>query len=862
MNRTIVRAKETPTGVRIRTRVGDKIEFEDIPFQNYFYIKMSDYEIFQDTINEERRNFLDIDPVQELDSVKIIFIDNFSRYKLKSKFEILKIPIFEADIMAQKRWMVDTKPELNSKGLKWVMYDIETKDDLPFEKDMRGSIIAVEPILSISYIDEDGYEFFMKNSNLENPEEGEKEILRFHEKILGMYDIILGWNSTRFDDTYMKQRAEFHGISNYNWDYINQLDYMEVVKKNLFPIIPSYSLDAASSHVLGDNKIVVFDKGRGGILNLWKKSFEGDDTLEKYNKKDVQLMFDMEKKLNFIKLHMNQADIAGCFIQDTMHNSEAWDMILLREYKKSNLLSPTKPSKDEIEKRKRNHHVAGAYTFCLNPGLHDDVDVFDFKSFYPTSATACNICSTTLLSSAAVENDFKHYVGKVIEIPEDIHTINLSGTKSPFLLDLKKNEESNDPMIEIVELQKTEVKLKYKKKYFTLEKRGIVANAMDMYIAERDKTKYLAKLEKDPIKKQELKSIENSYKTLANSGYGAMAMPAFRYFNADVANAITQFCRYIIKKAITIAEAKGFQVVQGDTDSIMFKNITKEFTKDDLEYEFYKEFDKVADQQNIKSKKFKLKNPKTGELEEKDHFIVFEHEKTFNKMISIKKKNYADLMIERDGDGNPIGDPKVGITGLECIKKDTNPLAKELQLELITDVLHEKFDEKNLMKKIEEIKNNLSNNEMDTKYLVMSKSVTKNFDEYGLPMIDSTTGLPKTRKSDGAPMFAAIPAHVKLAKRLIEEGHDIYPGDNISYIVQSQPPIVAISLEEYNKGSDFDREYYWDRIITPVMKVLFVTHPKLIMDHAELWTMKDLNEKKLVTHITKLEKKCLKEDEE
>jgi len=552
--KTIVRVKETPTGVRVKKRIDGEIKFEDIEFNNYFYIKKSDYELFRDTIQEESKHILGIAECHEKDAVKIIFIDNFSRYKLKSKFEILKIPLYEADLMANKRWLIDTKPEMNSKGLKWLMYDIETKDDSPFEKDMMGAIIAMEPVLCIAYKDIDGNQFFIKNENLENPIEGEKKLLKLHDEIITHYDIILGWNSKRFDDTYIKQRNELHEISNYNWDFINQIDYKELVEKYLFPKIPSYSLNNASKSILNDTKLEGFKAGKGNVLKHWRMSFDGDNTLEKYNEQDVELMFKMEQKLNFITLAMNQADIAGCQIQETLYNSEIWDMILLKEYDIKNLLSPTRPSKEEIEKRKKDFYVAGAYTFCLNPGVHEKVFVFDFKSFYPTTVTACNICNTTLLNGVDIieAGEFK------TTIPSDIHQVNLQTTKSPFLMDLKKNEVSNCETIKIIEMDKKSAKLQFNEKHFTNSKRGILSEIMDLYISKRDETKYLAKIEKDEFKKKELDSIQNSYKTLANSGYGAMGMVGFRYFNQNIANAITQFCRYVIKECICIASEMGF----------------------------------------------------------------------------------------------------------------------------------------------------------------------------------------------------------------------------------------------------------------------------------------------------------------
>jgi len=831
MVKTIIRGRETATGLRLKVRDGELLKFEDIRFQNYFYIEKTIYEENIMTIKNEIKYIAKIEEFG--DYIKVYFKDNNDRYKLKSKFELSGITLMEADIQAHKRWLIDCKgeQELNSTEMKWLKYDIETKDDSPLEKDMRGSIIAREPILSIAYEDIDGNKHWIKNENLEDPVSGEVELLRFHMKILQHYDIISGWNSYRFDDTYIKQRNELHQIDNTPWDFINQLDYMELVKKNLFPRLPSYALDNVAKDILKDEKIHVMEKGNGGILNLWKKSFEGDDTLEKYNMKDVELMVKLEKKFGFIKLHMTQCDYVNCFIQETLHNSEIWDIMLLQDYRKNGLVAPTKPNDEEKERRNKYCNVAGAYTFCLNPGVHNNVVVFDFKSFYPTTVDGANICVTTLISKEEAEAKGISYT----TIPADVHTIKV-GSKS--------------------------VDTKFEEKYYRTDIRGVLADRMGELIALRDNaktTKWQYK-ESDPEKFMKLESEDWNYKTLGCSGYGVVGQKIFRFFVEDVANSITQFCRYIIKECVKIAERNGFIVIQGDTDSIMFKNEKNLITKEELEIEFADYFDEFAKKQNMCSKMFTHKNLKGEGTVQKPHFIIFEYEKDFDRMISIMKKNYADLKVSRDTEGNQIGEPNVSITGLECIKKDTNELARIYQKRLIEEVLYENQDVDKFLTELKGIKNQLINNEMDPKYLVMKKSINKNMDEYGKPMIDSKTGLPKINKN-GEMRYAPIPAHVKLAKRLMEEGKDIYTGDQISYVVQETGPIVAITPEEYAKGSDYDREYYWERIITCIMKVLFVTNPEEILKNYTLWRMKKMTEKQAETYINKLKVKLDKEED-
>jgi len=823
--KTLIKVKEDTDFVWVKSRENGATTFDQVPFNNYIYV--SDCTLEQ--IQNHNKFLDDIVPMQDANGktfYKLVLKDNTQRNFLKYNLDKTAIHHYEADIMAHKRYLIDNPNlQLNSEGLTWVMYDIETKDDGLFEKDMNGTVIAREPILSIAYKDNTGRQHFVKNMNKEDPITGEYELLKQHNLIAQEYDCILGWNSYRFDDSYVKQRNQFHGHSNLYWDFINQLDYMEMVKKNLGGL-SSYSLNGASRHVLNDTKIDMQGSvGNGGIYRSWLASFDGDTILEEYNMQDVDLMYKMEEKLNFIKLHMVESKLAHCTIQETMHNSDICDYMILNEFKKRNLVSPSKPNPKEVESRKENS-ILGAYTFCYEPGVHEDVDVFDFKSFYPTSMAACNICLTTILYHDELTTKTNY-----VTIPEN-------------------------------ELMRGKVMVKADTKYFDNKKNGIISHVAKWLIDERDKVKY-AKFEfdQDSDKFKEMKLYENAIKTVANSIYGALSFVYFRYYNFDVASSVTQFCRGVIMKSIAHAQSLGFIVVQGDTDSIMFKKGPDcKYDTKDLEASFYTMFDEVAEEYNINHTTFSLKNPATGENELKPHFIVFEHEKTFHKMISIKKKNYADLCELMDGDGNPTGQFKISITGLECKKKDTNPLAKKIQYNLVEAILRDTFEESQFMDYMNTLYDDLVANKFDPKNLIMRKSLNKNPEDYGKVMIDGETGEPKKSK-DGTLRYSPVPAHVKLAKQLIAKGQDIYVGDAIQYIVKSTGPIEPISVDDYISGEEFDREYYWERIVKPVLKVLFVANPELVVKNPNLWSMKEMNEKQMERFVKKLHKEAFKDDE-
>lgn len=765
--KTLIKAKETEKGIIAKFRDdNDKTYFKTIPFLNWVYVKNSDVDLIPDSAYQYISEIVRDNPFNGYSAIYLN--NNFDRRLLNFRLMQEGITVYENDINAVKRFLITNQTfNLNPSNLKYVFYDIETKDDGILKTDDKGYIIAERPILSIAYKDYNGKTLFLKNNDQEDILKGEAELLRSHKRIIEQYDICLAWNGYKFDDAYIKQRNIFHNISNEYLEFINLLDYMEIVNKNIRDL-ESYSLEYVSQKFLNEGKKDIGDKGRGVIYKSWLDSFEGDDKLQQYNEQDVNLMYKLEKKLNLLNIHKKEAEIGHCFIQDTLHNSDICDYIILNKFYQRGEISPSKPSRIERENRKKDR-VLGAEVFCESPGIYDNVFVFDFKSFYPSTIAMCNICVTTLLH----------------EHEDDCITI-------PANTMIKNGE-----------------RIKVSEKYFSTKKQGIISEIAKWLIETRDKKKYekFKYINSDPDKYKELQLFEKAIKNVANSLYGALAFNNFRYYNYEVASAITQFCREIINRSKQFAEQEGYKVIQGDTDSLMFIGDNHEI----LENKFKQKFDEWSKEMGIKN-----------------HLIKFEWEKTFHRMISVKKKNYAALSEIIDDKEKSTGKFEINITGLECVRRDTNPLGKELQFELIEDVLYNRFNKRKFLNKIDKIINELNNKTIDYKYLIMSNRLTKQLNEYGKDVIDSKTGDKKITK-DGKVQVAAIPAYVKLAKRLMAEGKEIFIGDNITYIVKTSKPVIeAITVEEYLKTLEFDKNYYWQRIIKPVIKVLNVCYPDVV----------------------------------
>ena len=399
----------------------------------------------------------------------------------------------------------------------------------------------------------------------------------------------------------------------------------------------------------------------------------------------------------------------------------------------------------------------GGFVKGFKKGVFENVEVFDYSSYYPTTTITYNMSPETIIDKESAE---KHNI-PYITVPADYHT---------------------------------ETKNYYEEKYFRKDVEGLLPKRMKEILKMRDEKKYkkFEYKETNPELYNRLKSEEIALKIIANALYGFTAFKTGRLYNPIIANAITQGARYLTKQMIDVAEKNGFKVLAGDTDSIFIIN-QSEHNIDFLENKFKERVIEIVNETNAMS----------------SEYLVFEHEKTFERLCYIKKKNYATLTIERDKEGKVVGEPQISITGLECKKKDTSPLGKEWQYKLVVDCyLLNKITIDDYIQQLRDFKEEFKKGNVDTKYLVMAKTLTKHPKEYEGFVIDSKTGEPKVKK-DGTYQKKSIPAHVKLAERMMEEGYDINVGDLIRYVVKkSKPRIEAITLEEYKETNNLAKEYY------------------------------------------------------
>lgn len=722
---------------------------------------------------------------------------------------------------------------------------------------------------------------------------GEKDLLQKFFNQAKEYNILHAWNGRSFDFPYIQQRMDVHGLNYYDM-FIIDIDYMEIYKKNTWDSLKSYSLENVSLHEFESE----IEKENSQFENLeqvkkvdWKektnyqKYFEmfllDKSLLEEYNKQDVHLMYLIEQKLHFMRIHEMQSLIAHCFLNETIYNASLSDYFVLNKARIKNLIRPSKPSKEEVERRKdpqKGEFPGGGYTFAYETGLFHKLEGFDFKSKYPTDTITYGISPETFVKSVYPnlsiifkENEV-NFIKQVDELKYKYLNAKGELSKAKYLKAIEELQKSlgvTDSMEQLmwrfIEHYKDDEFTKWLKENnysstpadINLDKRGwtihphrvfthesgILPEIEKELIQTRDKVKYSMKQEeKYSATWWEKELYQIAIKISANAFYGFFAFKAGREYMFEIPDAITTSARWGVKKSIIFANKCGYKVTNGDTDSTYIKNLENKYNTKQMEAEYFKYWKEIVKPFNTNCKVL-LKNPETGKTEECNHFIVFEHEKTLPACIITAKKRY--YFKTKDGEYKTQGGAYK--------KTDTLKISADLQYELCKDILNGDFDKDKWKQKLLELKDKVFNYQLEEEYIVGVKGISKPLEEYGQPMIDGKTGKQKTTK-DGKPRYASVPAHIKVAKQLQEEGTDIEVGDKVSFVVEKAPPIQAISLREFRRQPRYDAKYYWERIIKPIIEIIKPCYPELVYTHfKDCWNYTEKQIERLIQKMNEEE---------
>ena len=291
---------------------------------------------------------------------------------------------------------------------------------------------------------------------------------------------------------------------------------------------------------------------------------------------------------------------------------------------------------------------------------------------------------------------------------------------------------------------------------------------------------------REKAKKENRELANYAIKIIMNSFFGVLASPNCRYFNFDMANAITHFARHFIQLTAKEIEKSDYKVIYSDTDSVFVETQLEKNKANILGNKIQDNINKLYDE-HIKEE---YNRKSFMELQFAKQYLSLmipstrKQEKDEEKKAA--KKRYAGL-IEKDGK------EVLEIVGLEAIRGDWTDAAQEFQRELLTKIFHKESPESFIKNYIKKVKSG----ELDSK-LIYSKSIRKDLKEY-----TKTT-----------------PPHVKAARLL-----DSLESNVIQYYITTAGPEP---IQKHKHPLDYD--HYIKKQIEPIANQVLSLFSKKMED--------------------------------
>ena len=554
-------------------------------------------------------------------------------------------------------------------------------------------------------------------------------------------DVICGHNVAGFDVDVLLNRLRENKVA--HWSRIGRL------KRTRFPNLSGGNqgsfgggasigaLSCMSGRLLADTYLSARDLLKEvsyTLTNLMKTQF--DENRAEIPHQDVPLQFNSTQTLwqltknsqtdafysLWLMLHLQAlpltrqlSNIAGNTWSKTLGHTRAQrvEFLFLHEFHKRKYMVPDRLS----AKEKRRVQAAGAKNgngdkdvddkkgpqysggLVLEPkkGLYDKyVLMLDFNSLYPSIIQEYDICFTTVKRG-------KDMAGLAPELP-------------PPVLGKPGGENA-----------------------------AVLPQVICKLVQHRRAVKELLKKETNDVIKAQLDIRQLALKLTANSMYGCLGFSASRFYAKPLAELITGQGREILQSTVDLAQNLSYDVIYGDTDSIMINT-----NKDNLA-EVHKVGQEVKREVN---KRYKL--------------LEIEMDGCYRSMLLLKKKKYAAVVVEPSmHEGKTIYVERVEKKGLDTVRRDWCKLAKDVGDTCLDEIFKKRAVEDTVEKihdALREARTKMVNNQVNLESYIVTKQLTKSPRDY--PDANSQP-------------------HVKVALRRIEQGKQdgVNAGETVPYII-------------------------------------------------------------------------------
>lgn len=510
-------------------------------------------------------------------------------------------------------------------------------------------------------------------------------------------DIVTGWNVRFFDIPYMVNRisrvldeksakklspwgqlksrtviVRNQDLAVYDLVGISIMDYFDLYRKFTFVTRESYKLDHIAHVELGERK-ASFEEFES-LQDFYKGNF---DKFVAYNHKDVQLVLKLEEKLKLLELGIALAYSAKVNLLDVFSQVRTWDAIIYHYLIERNIVIPKK----EVEEKDRQFE--GAYVKEPLIGEHKWIVSFDLDSLYPHLIMQYNIS------------------------PETKTDWGQRGILNPDMIFDREDDKPITSFMDCLEIFRN-AKLRNESVAangitFRRDVRGFLPALMETMYEERKmyKNKMLqckAELKNldSSASKEQIKTLKNNIskfhnfqlvrKIQLNSAFGAIGNQYFRYYDLDLAEAITvsgQLAIRWIERSLntflntTIGTTGCDFVIASDTDSVYIcldKLVQKVMPNAD-NHKIVKFLDKSCKDiiDPFIESKYKELATLMNAYSQKMHM---KRESISNKGIWTAKKRYM-LNVYMAEDDVLLDKPEMKIMGIETSRSSTPQIVRE-----------------------------------------------------------------------------------------------------------------------------------------------------------------------------------------